>query len=55
MLGRFVSEYFTSLMLDIKTGVLSDEDTSEIWEAAKEVVIQKVSRNKDRTSGGIRP
>ena len=52
MLGRFVSEYFTSLMLDIKTGVLSDEDTAEIWEAAKEVVIQKVSRNKDRTSGG---
>ena len=31
-LGRFVSEYFTSLTLDTKTGVVSDEDTEEIWE-----------------------
>ena len=51
-LGRFVSEHFTPLTLDIKTGVVSDEDTSQIWEAAKEVVIEKVRRNKNRTSGG---
>ena len=51
-LGRFVSEHFTPLKIDTKTGVVSDEDTSEIWEDAKEVVIEKVRRNKDRTSGG---
>jgi hypothetical protein len=49
---RFVSEHFTPLTLDIKTGVVSDEDTAEIWEAATEVAIEKVRRNKDRTSGG---
>jgi hypothetical protein len=47
-----VSEYFTPLTFDTNTGVVSDEDTAEIWEAAKEVVIEKVRRNKDRTSGG---
>ncbi len=47
-----MSEYFTPLTLDTKTGVVSDEDTSEIWETLKEVVIEKVRRNKDRTSGG---
>ena len=51
-LGSFVSEHFTTLTLDIKTGVVSDEDTTEIWETAKEVAIEKVRRNKDRTSGG---
>ena len=38
-MGRFVSEHFTSLTLDIKTGVISDEDTVEIWETVKEVVM----------------
>ena len=47
-----MSEHFTPLTLDTKTGEVSDEDTSEIWEAAKEVAIEKVRRNKDRTSGG---
>ena len=47
-----MSEYFTSLTLDTKTGVVSDEDTTEIWEDGKEVTIEKVKRNKDRTSGG---
>ena len=28
-LGRFVSEHFTSLTLDIKTWVISDEDTTK--------------------------
>ena len=51
-LGRFVSEHFTPLTLDTKTGVVSGEDTEEIWESVKEVVIEKVRRNKDRTSRG---
>ncbi len=51
-MGRFVSEHFTPLTLDIKTGVISDEDTEEIWETVKEVVIEKVRRNKNRASGG---
>ena len=51
-MGRFVSEFFTPLTLNSNTGVISNEDTSEIWGAAKEVAIEKVRRNKDRTSGG---
>ncbi len=43
-----VSEYFTPLTLDTNTGVVSDEDTTEIWETVKEVVIEKVRRNKNR-------
>ena len=50
--GRFVSEHFTPLTLDIKTGVISDEDTVEIWESMKEVVMEEVRRNKNRSSGG---
>ena len=50
-LGRLVSEYFTPLTLDTNTGVISDEDTTEIWGSVKEVSIEKVRRNKDRTSG----
>ena len=55
-MGSFVSEHFTSLTLDIdidiKTGVISDEDTTEIWETEEELVMQKVRRNKNRSSGG---
>jgi hypothetical protein len=51
-LGRFVSEHLTPLTFDTKTGVVSDEDTPEIWEAVREVAIEKVRRIKDRTSGG---
>ena len=40
-LGKFVSEHFTRLTLDITTGVVSDEDTAEIWETAKEVAIER--------------
>ena len=50
-LGRFVSEYFTPLTLDTNTGVISDEDTTEIWGPVKEVVIENARRNKNRTSG----
>jgi hypothetical protein len=32
---KFVSERFTLLTLDIQTSVVSDEDTSEIWEDVK--------------------
>ena len=32
--------------------MVSDEDTTEICETVKEVAIEKVIRNKDRTSGG---
>ena len=46
-LGRFVSEFFTPLTLDSNTGVISDEDTSEIWGATKEVTIEKARRNKN--------
>ncbi len=35
-LGKFVSEYFTSLTLDSWSGVVSTEDTDEIWKTAKE-------------------
>ena len=51
-MGRFVSQYFTPLTFDIKTVVVSVEDTAEIWEDEKEVSMEKVRRNKDRTSGG---
>ena len=35
-------EHFTSLTLDIQTKLVSVEDTTEIWESVKEVVIEKV-------------
>ncbi len=31
--------------------MISDEDTAEIWGAAKEVTIEKARRNKNKTSG----
>ena len=48
-LGRFVSEFFTPFTFDSDTGVISDEDTVEIWGAAMEVVIEKARRNKNKT------
>ena len=50
-LGRFVLEFFTPFTLDSDTGVISDEDTAEIWGAAMEVAIEKARRNKNKTSG----
>ncbi len=50
-LGRFVSEFLTPFTLDSNTGVISDEDTAEIWGVAKETVIEKARRNKNKTSG----
>ena len=46
-----MSEYFTPLTLDSNTGVISDEDTTEIWGAVKEVLIEKARRKKNKTSG----
>ena len=51
-LRKFVTEHFGPLTLDIKTGVVSDEDTDEIWEVVKEEVIEKARRNKNMASGG---
>jgi hypothetical protein len=41
-LGKFVPEYFTPLTLDLKTGMISTEDTVEIWETVKEETMEKV-------------
>jgi len=48
--GKFVPEYFTSLTLDLQTGVVSTEDTVEIWEAAREVAIEKVRGRANRSA-----
>jgi hypothetical protein len=41
----FLSEYFTPLTLDLRTGVVSTEDTTEIWETVEKV------RGRVNTSG----
>ena len=46
-LGKFVSEHFTPLTFDVQTGVVSDEDTNEIWETVKKETIEKVRGNKN--------
>ena len=46
-LGTFVSEHFTSLTLDLR-GVVSTEDTEEIWKAVKEEAINKVKGRANR-------
>jgi hypothetical protein len=49
-LGKFVSEYFTqlTLTLDSPTGVVSTEDTDEIWKEAKEEAMEKVKGRANR-------
>ena len=47
-LGKFVSEYFTPLTLDLRTRVVSTEDTDEIWKAAKEEAMEKVKGRANR-------
>ncbi len=37
-------EYFTPLTLDFRTGVVSTEDTDEIWKTAKEETMEKVEQ-----------
>jgi hypothetical protein len=46
-LGKFVSEYFTPLTLDLQTGVVSTEDTDEIWEAAARRLGDKQENEED--------
>jgi hypothetical protein len=48
-LGKFVLEYFTSLTLDLRTSVVSTEDTVETWEVVREEVIEKV-RGREKWS-----
>ncbi len=46
--GKFVSEYFTSLTLDSRSGVVSTEDTDEIWKTVKEESMEKVKERANR-------
>ena len=54
-MGKFVSEHFTPLTFDVQTGVVSDEDTNEIWETVKKEVIEKVRGNKGRSGRADSP
>ena len=47
-MGKFVSEYFTPLTLDLRTGVVSTEDTKEIWKTVKEEAMEKVKGRSNR-------
>jgi hypothetical protein len=53
--GTFVSEYLTPLTLDLQTGVVSTEDTDEIWEAAKEEAMEKINGREIRRAGADSP
>ena len=54
-LGKFVSEYFTPLTLDSRSGVVSTEDTDEIWKTAKEEAMEKVKGRANRLVGADSP
>ncbi len=54
-LGKFVLEHFMQLTLGVKKVVVSDEDTAEIWEAAKKEAIEKVRGNKNRSARADSP
>ena len=54
-LGKFVSEYFTPLTLDLQTGVISTEDTDEIWESEKEEAMEKINGREIRRAGADLP
>ena len=54
-LGKFVSEYFTPLTLDLQTGVVSTEDTDEIWETVKEEAMEKINGREIRRAGADSP
>jgi hypothetical protein len=54
-LGKFVSEYFTPLTLDLETGVVSTQDTDEIWETAKEEAMEKINGREIRRAGADSP
>ena len=54
-LGKFVSEHFTSLTLDLQTGVVSTEDTDEIWESTKEETMEKANGRANRRARADSP
>ena len=54
-LGKFVSEYFTPLTLGLQTGVVSTEDTDEIWGAAKEEAMEKTKGRETRRARATSP
>jgi hypothetical protein len=54
-LGKFVSEYFTPLTLDSRSGVVSTEDTDEIWKTAKEEAMEEVKGRANRLVGADSP
>jgi hypothetical protein len=54
-MGKFVSEYFTPLTLDLQKGVVSTEDTDEIWEVAKEEAMEKVNGRTNRRARADSP
>jgi hypothetical protein len=54
-LGKFVPEHFTPLTLNLQTGVVSTEDTEEIWEAAKEEATEKVRGRVNRSARADSP
>ena len=45
-------DHFTQLTLDNNSGVVSDEDTVDIWKSTKQETIDKVRRTKSGTSQG---
>jgi len=47
-LGKFVSEYFTSLTLDTRSSVVSTEDTDKIWKESREESMEKVKGRANR-------
>jgi hypothetical protein len=47
LVGKICARHFTPLTLDVQTGVISDEDTNELWEAARKEAIEKVRGNKN--------
>ena len=51
--GKFLSEYFTPLTTseEQQIGIVSDEDTDDVWVAAREEAICKVRKNEGRVTG----
>ncbi len=54
-LGKFVTEYFTPLTLDLQTRVVSTEDTAEIWETVRKEATEKIRGNKNRSARADSP
>ena len=50
-----MSEYFTPLTLDLQTGVVSTEDTNEIWKAVKEEAMEMVKGRVNRQARADSP